>query len=183
MGTEKTMEQNNLHAQLQIIREQSLDSHNWINRMIHQIPEFSFFEIPSGHTSNIAWQLGHLTLSQYYYGIVLSGSPNKEISQKIPLKLYSEFFAKGTKNAEIASAFTQKDLLFHWLYMMGKVTEVLEQLKPEELQLPVTETGKPHPFVKTKQEALSWNMQHNMMHVGQLATLRRLAGMPFDYGM
>jgi len=42
---------------------------------------------------------------------------------------------------------------------------------------------KPHPFVTTKENAISWNVKHTMWHCGQIAMLKRVIDKALDFDM
>ena len=83
-----------------LLINQTKDANNWTNKLITDIDSEKWFITPEVLESNIAWQLGHLTLSQYYYTIVLVTGPNKEFAEKINLKKYSGLFSKGIRRNE-----------------------------------------------------------------------------------
>ena len=65
----------------------------------------------------------------------------------------------------------------------NKVIQIIEDLKEEEYKKELLTIGISHPIAKNKIEALSWNVQHNMWHSGQMATLIKLNGSPLDFNL
>lgn len=168
---------------IDLLKKQTLKSQNWINKITSELPLEKWFIHPEIIDSNFAWQIGHLTLSQYFYTIVLLDEPNYEIADKINIRKYSEFFFKGNKKREIEANFNSNEILNNWKFIQEKSIELLTNLKEIELTNSIFELPTPHPFVKTKEESISWNIKHNMWHCGQISTLKRIIDKPFNLGM
>jgi hypothetical protein len=165
---------------INLLKNQTIDSHTWIDRLIKEFPESKWFETPEVIETNFAWQIGHLTLSNYYYNVVLIGSPQEEIAKVLDIKKYSEFFVNGEKRNEIQNEFTRDKLLNKWSFIKEKGIEFITKLNDEDLELDIFKLPKEHPFAKTKENAISWNIKHTMWHAGQIATLKRILDKPFD---
>jgi uncharacterized damage-inducible protein DinB len=54
----------------------------------------------------------------------------------------------------------------------------LDKLNDENLDEPLAQTKFPHLIAKTKYEALTWNFKHEMWHLGQISTIKRILGNP-----
>lgn len=166
-----------------LLKNQTVDSFNWTNKLIETIPDEKWFIIPEIIETNLAWQIGHLTLSQYYYTIVLLNGPNKELGEKINLKKYSELFANGQQINSLFSEITVDELRKNWNLMQHQTIEMLNHLQDKDLNDEIFKLPKPHPFVKIKENSISWNIKHTMWHCGQIATLKRIIDKPLDFGM
>lgn len=166
----------------ELLINQTKDANNWTNKLMNDIDADKWFITPDVLDSNIAWQIGHLTLSQYYYTIVLLKGPNKEFAEKINLKKYSGLFANGTRRNEIAGELSVQELKDNWNLIFDTTIDVLNALNDVELNEEIVKMPKPHPFVRTKQESISWNIKHNMWHCGQIGTLKRVIDKPFQFG-
>ncbi|TAE75149.1 MAG: DinB family protein [Bacteroidetes bacterium] len=165
------------------LKNQIIDSHNWVNKLLNNISDEKWFVTPEIIMTNFAWQLGHLTLSQYYYTVVLLDGPNKDFAEKINMKKYSGLFANGQKRGELFSEITVDELKEKWDLMQNQTIKILDNLQDKDLNNEIFKLLKPHPFVKTKENSISWNVKHTMWHCGQIATLRRIIDKPLDYGM
>jgi len=51
-------------SKLEFIKDQIIESRNFVNRLISELPDDLWFTIPDNTNSNFAWQIGHLMLSQ-----------------------------------------------------------------------------------------------------------------------
>ena len=84
---------------------------------------------------------------------------------------------------ELKTEFAVEDLLENWQLMQEKTIEILSSLDDDHLVNEIYQTPRHHPFVKTKQDSLSWNIKHTMWHCGQIGMLRRVIDKSFDFGM
>lgn len=48
-------------SKIDFLKEQIIESRNFVNRLVSEIPENQWYTIPEGTDSNFAWQIGHLT--------------------------------------------------------------------------------------------------------------------------
>lgn len=168
---------------IDLLKEQTIESHHWINKLIKDIEHDKWLMTPEIIETNFAWQLGHLTLSQYFYTVVLINEPHKEFAQKINIKKYSSLFSNGLKRKELLSEISINEILNNWDLMQKQTLETINNLNDADLSSEIYQMPKPHPFVKTKANSISWNIKHNMWHCGQMATLKRIVDKPLDLGM
>ena len=166
-----------------LLRNQTIESYNWANKLIENITYEKWFVTPEILETNLAWQIGHLTLSQYYYTIVLLTGPQKDFAQSINLKKYSDFFANGQRRKELVSEVTVQELIDNWKSIQTLTIETLTDLQDTDLGCEIFKMPKPHPFVKTRENSISWNIKHTMWHCGQIATLKRIIDKPMIFGI
>lgn len=167
----------------ELLISQTKDSYQWTTQLIRDIENDTWFIAPAVVESTIAWQIGHLTLSQYYYTVVLLTGPDKEFAARIDLKKYSALFATGARKNEIAAEFSVEQLKQDRDLLLDKTMEVLHSINDMELGQAITRMPKEHPFVKTKQDSISWNIQHTMWHCGQIGMIKRVVDKAFDFGL
>lgn len=134
-----------------------------------------WFWCPPGATTHIAWQVGHLAVAQYNLCLrrIRGRTPADEslISDQFfdLFKLGSQPLADRAANPpldEIRRVFADVHQL--------AVSELAGR-SDAELDVPVEQ---PHPVFKTKLGAVEWSPQHELIHAGQIALLRRLMGKP-----
>lgn len=167
----------------ELLKNQIIESHHWANKLIDNITDEKWFLTPEIIETNLAWQIGHLTLSQYYYTVVLVNGPQKEFAEKLNMKKYSGLFANGLKKRELLSEVTVEELKKNWELMQNQTIETLANLQDKDLSSEIFKLPKLHPFVKTKVNAISWNIKHTMWHSGQMGMLKRIIDKPLDFGM
>ena len=166
-----------------LLKDQAIASHDWTTKLTDSIAHEKWFVTPEIIETNVAWQIGHLTLSQYFYTVVLLNGPKKDFAEKINLKKYSGLFANGLKRKELSLEVTAKELLENWKLIQYQTLEIVTHLRDEDLNSETFKMPKPHPFVKTKENSISWNIKHTMWHCGQIGILKRIIDKPFDFGI
>jgi hypothetical protein len=162
---------------------QTIEANSWVNKLTEGVALDKWFITPEILETSFGWQIGHLTLSQYYYGIVLLKGPDKEFAQQLNMSKYSQLFAKGLKKNELVHAVTVTELIDKWEAVTDKAIGVMRELNDEELIQEIHKMPKPHPFVKTRQDSISWNIKHTMWHCGQMGILKRVIDQPIEFGM
>lgn len=167
----------------ELLKKQTIETFNWTNKLLEDIAHEMWFVSPEIIDTNFAWQIGHLTLSQYYYTIVLLNGPNKELAEKTNMKKYSALFSNGLKRNELNPEVTVEELKENWNLMHLQTIETLDNLQVQDLNNEIFKMPKPHPFIKTKEDSISWSIQHIMWHCGQMGILKRIIDKPLDFGM
>jgi hypothetical protein len=164
-----------------LLLDQTASSHRWIWTLIDHVPEEKWGVIPSGLNTSLKWQVGHLVLSQHYHAVVVIAGPQKDLLEKVPVKMYSEYFVFGDRIGEVDAQFTPEELRTSLGVVQEKTLWAIGQLAADELGSPLFPRPVPHPVATTKAEAISWNVKHNMWHCGQIGMLARAVGHPFDF--
>jgi hypothetical protein len=145
---------------------------------LSETPQEIWYETPDVIQSNIAWQVGHLIVSQYYHAIAVITGPNLALFNDVPLKDYFPIYSMFTKSVHNELK-PSPDKLFMELDIVNKYADKqLDTLTDADLDAELEPTRFPHPIAKTKYEALTWNFRHEMWHLGQISTLKRILGHP-----
>jgi hypothetical protein len=165
-----------------LLKIQTNDAQTWVRKLLADFPDEKWFLTPQVVDTNLAWQIGHLILSEYYYSVVLLAGPRNEISENFDVKKYSAFFARGDQRKQLEYQISVKDLIESLELVQETSLQLISNLTSENLASDIYPI-KEHPFVKTKLESISWNIKHTMWHCGQIATLRRVIDKPINYGM
>jgi len=166
------------NSRLEFIKEQSKSTRNQTLDILGQTPFELWDETPPVIESNISWQVGHLIVSQYYHSIAVIAKPNLEIFKKVPLKDYIPIFSMLTKSTTNDLKPEPQKLLSDLEIVNNYALDVLDQMIDENLDDPLEPTRMPHPIANTKYEALTWSFRHEMWHLGQISTLKRIIGNP-----
>ena len=77
---------------IDFLREQIIESRNFVNRLISEIPQDLWYTIPQNTDSNFAWQVGHLMISQNFHAITCITGRNTKITELIPIVDYVKIF-------------------------------------------------------------------------------------------
>ena len=132
-----------------------------------------WFWCPSELTTHIAWQVGHLAVSQYNLCM-------RRLRGRIPEdeKLISDSFIEvfklgSTPLADPAGNPPLEEIRSVFAAVQNHAIAELSALTDDELNVPVEQ---PHPVFKTKLEAVEYSWPHELVHIGQIALLRRLMG-------
>lgn len=126
--------------------------------------------VPAAH--HAAWQLGHLILSEYQMA--------RGIAPDVHIDISSDFVTKHDKDAAArndASSFCSKDV---YCTLMSRVREAtvaaLSGCSEDDLARPGPEAMRS--YAPTCAAVFLAIANHEMMHAGQIAVLRRALGKP-----
>ena len=134
-----------------------------------------WFETPSG-VSNVAWQLGHLTVAAHTLALVRLRGERDADRRLFDLAFHYERYGKGTTpDPDPAGQPTPDQLRAAYDRVHARIQDEIAAFPEDRLDEP---PERPHPFFDTKYGALAWCARHEMMHAGQIALIRRLWGLP-----
>lgn len=93
-------------SKIEFLREQIIETRNFVNRLISEMPEELWYTIPEGTDSNFAWQVGHLLVSQNFHAITMITGVNEDIKRQIPIARYNKIFnGMGTLHRSVVKDF------------------------------------------------------------------------------
>ena len=142
--------------------------------LLSHIDQKNWFRQPTEGVTHIAWQVGHLAVAQYGLGLKRVRGEKPEDAELISAD-FRRLFGKGsipTSNPEDYP--TPEEIIAAFNRVHDQVLTEAVALPEETLKEPTADP--PHPMFKTKLEALLWSAQHEFIHAGQIALLRRLFG-------
>lgn len=128
---------------------------------------------PPQFTTHIAWQVGHLAVAQYNLCLRRMRGRTSDDETLIPdafinaFKLGSQPVVGASHNLPLQEIQRVFDAVHH------QALQELPLVDNAELDNPVDQ---PHPLFKTKLGAIEWSSQHELVHAGQIALIRRLMG-------
>jgi uncharacterized damage-inducible protein DinB len=144
-------------------------------RFLQDVGPDEWFRQPPGGVTHLAWQLGHLAMAEYRMTMEL-------VRGRVPADdaFISEDFVKTFSRNSVPDPdparyppVTEIRAVFDRVH--ARALEELADLDPAALAEPPV---KPHSIAKTKLRCLFWAGQHELVHAGQIALLRRLLGRP-----
>ena len=142
--------------------------------LLAHIDDDDWFRQPSEGVTNVAWQVGHLAVAQYGLAIKRVRGEKTEDAKLISADFRKQF-GKGSVPASDQSVYpSPEDIRAVFDRVHKQVLDEVGALPEEALSEPAGDP--PHPMFKTKLEALHWCAQHEFIHAGQIALLRRLFG-------
>lgn len=167
-----------------ILLKQTQEAHNWTYKLIDSVPEHLWDVTPDALESNIAWQVGHLIISEYYHAILVIKGFDAEITAKIDLKTHNHLYGYNSDPKNQVGKANPLLLREQLHFIQKKVLTTIGELPVTDLEVAVEQPIKQkHPVAVTKFDAISWNIKHTMWHCGQMATIKRMVHESYDYGL
>ena len=138
----------------------------------HTDPDQWFWQ-PAGGVTHLAWQVGHLAMAQYRLSLERIRGIRPGDNDLISADYFTLFGKDSVPSADAAQYPSAPEIrsVFDRVY-----AQVLVEL-PEVLESTLDQAPlRPHPLFNTKYESLIWSANHELIHAGQIALLRRLQG-------
>lgn len=164
--------------QVEALRTQALNQHQWARQyslqLIESVPEQRWYEVPAGMSTHLAWQVGHLAVSQY--GLMLfrqRGRAEGDV-ELMPGWLRKSFGRGSQPTLQDSSTPTVAELLDKLSQIHQKSIVEVNQLSVETLREPC---DMPFCVYPTKLGALLFAPIHEGIHAGQIGLIRRGLGL------
>lgn len=160
--------------QIDFLRDQIIESRNFVNRLISELPQDLWYAIPKNTNSNFAWQIGHLMISQNFHAITCITGRNDKVADIIPVTRYVKIFnGMGTLHRSVEKDLIPIPKLIEQFNAVHKICiENLSKLDDDILQQTLEPIPFKHPVANTKYEALSWCFKHEMWHSAEIESLK-----------
>ncbi len=159
-------------------RDQALLQMRWGRQytlqLLSTIPDSLWYVRPAGATTHVAWQVGHLAVSQY--GLMLFRQRGRaEGDLELMPGWLRKNFGRGTQPAESAEGQPKpEELLARLAAIEAQVVIELPQLTAATLREAI---DMPYAAYPIKLGALLFCPIHEALHAGQIGLLRRLHGL------
>lgn len=154
-------------AQMKWTRQYSL-------QLIESIPEDRWFEMPEGLPTHVAWQVGHLAVSQYGLMLFRQRGRSPGDLEIMPGWLRKQF-GRGTQpGARTEKSPARSELLERLEKIHQQALAEIQDLTPEIL---AEATEMPYAAYPIKLGALMFCPIHEGLHAGQIGSLRRALGL------
>lgn len=150
-------------------------AHRRVKDFTDDLTPDEWFWHPAEYVTHIAWQVGHLAVSDYNLCLRRLRGRTKEDEALIP-NAFIEHFKLGSQPVAGSvnyPAIAEIKRVFDAVHTQA--LKELAALSDEELDVPV---DPPHPIFKTKLGAVDYASGHDLVHNGQIGLLRRLMGKP-----
>lgn len=142
--------------------------------LLNDLEEDDWFWSPDQFTTHIAWQAGHLAMSQYGLTLFRQRGRNLEVDSKLMSSKFRKLFMRGTQPVADREAYPAPVEI---LEVLGRVHEQMQKeivtFDGEQLDQAI---DPPHAGFATRYGALLFAGDHEMIHAGQIGMLRRLMG-------
>lgn len=165
---------------IDFLREQIIESRNFVNRLISEIPQDLWYVIPQHTDSNFAWQIGHLMISQNFHAITCITGRNTKITELIPIADYVKIFnGMGTLHRSVEKNLIPAYKLKEQFDAVNDIcTDNLTQLNDDILIEQLEPIPFKHPVANNKYEALSWCFKHEMWHSAEMEAIKAALNYP-----
>jgi hypothetical protein len=162
-------------SRLQLAIEQIVFARTYTIELLDQTPVSEWFRQPPGGVSHVAWQVGHLAYAEYRLALWRLRGPQPLDDDLISEAHRGLFGYESVPDPDPARYPSPAGLRAVLDRVHEQVLRELRDLDEGEMGQPVPH---PHPFAKTKVQALIWCARHEMLHAGQIGLLRRQLGYP-----
>jgi len=166
--------------QVDFLREQIIESRNFVNRLISEIPKELWYEIPENTDSNFVWQIGHLMISQNFHAITCITGKNDKVLNFVSIPDYVKIFnGMGTQHRSVEKGIISIAKLIEQFNAVHEICiDNLTRLDDDILMQELESIPFKHPVANTKYEALSWCFKHEMWHSAEMEAIKLALGYP-----
>jgi uncharacterized damage-inducible protein DinB len=147
----------------------------YTSRFLTGLSDEDWFWSPSELTTHIAWQVGHLAVAQYNLCLRRIRGRTSQDEALIPDRFIDSFKLGSQPDPDPANYPPLDEIRRRFDAVLQRALAELAMRSDTELNVSVEQ---PHPVFKTKLEAVEYCPQHELVHAGQVALLRRLMGKP-----
>jgi uncharacterized damage-inducible protein DinB len=160
-------------SRLQLAIDQIVFARNYTLEFLDHTPIEDWFRKPTGGISHIGWQIGHLAIAEYRMTLWRIRGTQPADTSLIPQDYVRMFGYESVPEFDSTRYPIQNDIRSVFDRVHEQVMRELSGLEESEMDQPVLN---PHPYAKTKLQALYWCAHHEMLHAGQIGLLRRELG-------
>lgn len=161
---------------IQTAAERIQFARGYTQQFLSDLTDEEWFWTPSGFVTHIAWQVAHLASSQYSLCLLRVRGFRETDEAIIPQPFFEKFRIGSTPQAAAENNPPLAEIQKVFDAVHSQALREISDKTDEELNVPVE---KPHPAFDTLLSAIEYSPQHELVHDGQIALLRRLMGKPF----
>ncbi len=158
-------------ARLENVLERMRRSRMYTQQFLRDLSQDDWFWSPSEYTTHIAWQVAHIAASQYSLCLRRVRGRTKEDESLISNQFIDAYKIGSTPLAGAANNLPLEEIQRVFDAVHQQALNELALFDIAELDSPVEQ---PHPAFKTKFGAIDYSSQHELVHAGQIAMLRRM---------
>lgn len=151
-------------------------SRRYTEQFLSDLSDDEWFWSPAEFVTHIAWQVAHLASSQYSLCLLRVRGRRDEDEMLIPQKFFETFRIGSNPVAGKENNPPLEEIRRVFAGVHAQVLRELADRTDEEFDVPV---DRPHPAFDTLLGAVAYSPQHELVHAGQIALLRRLMGKPY----
>jgi hypothetical protein len=170
-------------SKIEFLKDQIIESRNFVNRLISELPQELWYTIPANTDSNFAWQIGHLMMSQNFHAITVITGKNEKVYDLIPVVNYVKLFnGMGALHRSVEKDLIPTSKLKEQLDTVHEIClDNLCKLTDDILDNKLETIPFKHPVANIKYEAISWSFKHEMWHSAEMEAIKRDLGYPIKW--
>lgn len=142
--------------------------------LLDATPRERWFDIPEGLPTHVAWQVGHLTVSQYGLLLFRIRGRSPEDLDLIPGK-FRKAFSRGSVPASDPTGHPTPDELVERLNRVHEIA--MDELPRVDAEVLLEPVEMPYAAYPNKLGAILFCPLHEHIHAGQIGLLRRAIGL------
>jgi hypothetical protein len=154
-------------GQIQFARQYTLG-------LLDATPKEDWFQIPNGLPTNVAWQIGHLAVSQYGLLMFRVRGRSPDDLSLIPGKFRKKYSRQTTPTSDESVQPTADELIEKLATVHDLALAELASVDPIVLLDPIDEPYAAYPI---KLGAILFCPLHEHIHIGQIGLIRRGLGL------
>jgi len=148
---------------------------NYSSSLLVDLTDDQWFWSPNEYTTHIAWQVGHLAMSEYGLTMFQQRGRNRDIDKQLMSSSFRKLFMRGTSPISDRDAYPPPSEILETLERVHAQMRVeVPTYADTDLDEPL---GPPTAAYATRYGALLFAGDHEMIHAGQIGMLRRLMGL------
>ena len=142
--------------------------------LLEDLNEDEWFWTPDSFPTHVAWQVGHLAMSEYGLTLYRQRGRNLEVDKQLMSSKFRKHFMRGSKpSLDRESHPTKTEILNVLERVHSQMRKEIVTFNDEDLDERI---DPPHAAFATRYGALLFAGDHEMLHSGQIGVLRRLMG-------
>ena len=143
--------------------------------LFENLTDDQWFWTPDSYTTHIAWQVGHLAMSQYGLTLFQQRGRDRDVDKQLMSSSFRKLFMRGTSPIADREAYPPPSEILESLNRVHAQMRIeVPTYDDSELDSPL---GPPTSAYATRYGALLFAGDHEMIHAGQIGMLRRLMGL------
>ncbi|MBX9579905.1 MAG: DinB family protein [Gemmataceae bacterium] len=143
--------------------------------LLDTIDPADWFRMPPGGATHVAWQVGHLAMSEFRLCLERVRGPRPDDAELFPPALLAAVSRQSVVSPDPAAYPAPAAIRAVFDRVHERVMADLTGWPDADLDSPILTA---HRFCRTKIDAVRWCSAHEMLHAGQIGLLRRLFGHP-----
>jgi hypothetical protein len=160
-------------TQIELARQRIQFAREYTHKLLDKTDVKDWYRIPQAGVSHIAWQMGHMAISEYRLALERLRGVLPDDQNLITERFLRAFGRVSVPDADVSRHLPVEELRSVFDRVHAQVLKELLTFTDADLEEPVL---KPHALAKTKGESLFWCAHHEGVHTGHIGLLRRQLG-------